>query len=359
MNKFKFSLISDMHVDFPQPKTPYDQLEKFVVAAGDTSNGLLGLKFLQKLKRKGHDVFAVDGNHEHYGNMTQGRSQDQTERQFFEGLEQGLFRDLGNGLIIIGANGWYPVTDESLWTGYMNDGIYSGLMAAEVNKLAEAHAYVISATLKTVRHKAAIIVTHTAPCLDTLNPAYEDHYSNEWYWNPHMREVLSQHRDQILVWCHGHTHAPNDKLVDGVRVVCNPRGYPGENPGWGTSNGRGGVVRNRYPGQCYRCGETVYPCEGFFEKISDKQRALFRGYLPNGQWLHQHARCCATYRGSDHHFAIPTEVLTERRRQFEIDNKLAKEVRAETALGLAKSLGWPGSNPISAIRWLKREGHRI
>lgn len=36
----KFSLLSYMHVDFPQLKTPYDKLEEIVVVAGDTSNGL-------------------------------------------------------------------------------------------------------------------------------------------------------------------------------------------------------------------------------------------------------------------------------------------------------------------------------
>lgn len=231
MNKFKFSLISDMHVDFPQPRTPYDQLEDFVVVAGDTSNGLLGLKFLQKLKRKGHDVFAVDGNHEHYSNINQGRSAAQTEDQFYLGLDQHNHRVLDNGLLIVGFNGWYSVHDESLWTGCMNDGLYSGLMAAEVNDLALEQAYHVSALLK-IHRLPAIIVTHTAPCLDTLNPRFEGHFSNEWYWNPHMREVLSQNRDQILAWCHGHTHAANEKLVDGVHVICNPRGYPGENPGW-------------------------------------------------------------------------------------------------------------------------------
>jgi len=47
----KFTLISDMHVDFPQNKTPYEQFEETVVVAGDTSNGLEGLKFLNSLFR--------------------------------------------------------------------------------------------------------------------------------------------------------------------------------------------------------------------------------------------------------------------------------------------------------------------
>jgi len=34
----KFSLISDMHVNHPQLKTPYDKLEEIIVVAGDTSD---------------------------------------------------------------------------------------------------------------------------------------------------------------------------------------------------------------------------------------------------------------------------------------------------------------------------------
>lgn len=229
--KFKFTLMSDLHVDFPQPQVPYDKLEDFVVVAGDTSNGLLGFKFLNKLKRKGHDVFAVDGNHEHYGNLARGRTHAQTEDQFYLGLDQHNHRVLDNGLLVVGFNGWYRVNRELSWHDYMNDGRNSCLSAAEVTALAEEHAYHIDAILG-LHDLPAIVVTHTAPCLDTLNPDFEGHFSNEWYWNPHMQEVLRAHRNKILIWCHGHTHASNDKVVDGVRVVCNPRGYPGENPDW-------------------------------------------------------------------------------------------------------------------------------
>jgi hypothetical protein len=39
-------------------------------------------------------------------------------------------------------------------------------------------------------------------------------------------------------------------------------------------------MRNKYPGPCYRCGITVAPGDGHFEKI--------RG----GGWRVQHALCC-------------------------------------------------------------------
>lgn len=228
---FKFSLISDMHVDFPQPKTPYDKLEEFVVVAGDTSNGLLGLKFLNKLKNKGHQVFAVDGNHEHYSNRSQGRFPDETERAFYDGLAQGYIAAVNEDLTIIGSNGWYEVRNESAWQNYMTDS-FNGLLTAEwVNERAKLQAAYIDDNLSNIPGRF-IIVTHTAPCLHTLNPDFEGHFSNDWYWNPHMGRVMARHADKIAVWCHGHSHASADKIVDGVRVVCNPRGYPRENPEW-------------------------------------------------------------------------------------------------------------------------------
>lgn len=229
----KFSLISDMHIDFPQEKTPYDLLEQKVVVAGDTSNGLEGLKFLQKLKNKGFEVYAVDGNHEHYRNASADRTERETTARFREDHPR-YHDDIGDGIPLVMANGWYQVEHEALWGGYMKDSRMSRLCAEDVNKLAYFDALSIRQRLSEWRdhQRRGIVVTHTAPCLDTLNPHYEGHYSNDWYWNPLMRGLLIEFKDQIHVWCHGHTHEAADKIVEGVRVVCNPRGYPGENKNW-------------------------------------------------------------------------------------------------------------------------------
>lgn len=226
----KFSLISDMHIDHPQPKTPYELLEENVIVAGDTSNGLEGLKFLQKLRNKGFNVYAVDGNHEHYSNTSQNRTEKETTASFRE--EHKRYHDVDPPIIL--ANGWYNVQNEDLWNGYMNDSRMSGLSAADVNVLAFNDMNYIEDTLKQWRdyQVKGVVVTHTAPCMETLNPRFEGHYSNEWYWNPSMEQLLKDYSEQILVWCHGHTHEAVDKIVHGVRVVCNPRGYPGENPSW-------------------------------------------------------------------------------------------------------------------------------
>lgn len=229
----KFSLISDMHVDFPQNPTPYDKFEKNIIVAGDTSNGLLGLKFLNKLRNKEFDVYAVDGNHEHYKNVAQDRTVAQTMSAFH--AENPSLYEI-EGIPIIGCNGWYPVSAEWTWYRYQNDcrnilgdDAFEGKRV--MNMLASMDYTFLKNQLEKTNDKC-IVVTHTSPCEETLNPEFEGSYTNEWYWNPLMPPLLEKYSDKILVWCHGHTHAANEAIVHGVRVVCNPRGYPGENPNW-------------------------------------------------------------------------------------------------------------------------------
>lgn len=45
-------------------------------------------------------------------------------------------------------------------------------------------------------------------------------------------------------------------------------------------------MRNRYPGQCYRCNTQVAPGAGHFERVC-------------GKWLTQHAECAIKYRGTE------------------------------------------------------------
>jgi hypothetical protein len=42
-------------------------------------------------------------------------------------------------------------------------------------------------------------------------------------------------------------------------------------------------MRNRYPGPCYRCGKTVAPGDGHFERHK-------------GAWRTQHASCAIEHR---------------------------------------------------------------
>ena len=228
----KFSLISDMHLDHSQPKTPYSLLEKNVVVAGDTMNGLKGFNYLDKIKNKGFNVLATHGNHEHYLNTITKRTLLETEERFIK--EYPPVNKIEDVPVIM-ANGWYYVADPELWFNYMNDGRYivgdtPEKSAQIVNEAMSRDAHFLRTELEKV--DKAVVVTHTAPCEDTLDPYYVGSKGNAFYWSPMSHAILQDFKDKILVWCHGHTHAFADKIVEGVRVVCNPRGYTGENPEW-------------------------------------------------------------------------------------------------------------------------------
>ncbi len=71
-----------------------------------------------------------------------------------------------------------------------------------------------------------VVVTHHLPAptsvaeryaSDPLNPAFASR----------LESVIEKYRPEL--WIHGHTHVPCDYELFDTRIVCNPRGYPGEN----------------------------------------------------------------------------------------------------------------------------------
>ena len=78
-----------------------------------------------------------------------------------------------------------------------------------------------------------VVITHHAPTLRSLqgNPHAGGHmdaaYANRW------EDLMGG--DQVALWVHGNSHTAVDYDVAGTRVVCNPRGYPGEDTGFNAS----------------------------------------------------------------------------------------------------------------------------
>lgn len=85
------------------------------------------------------------------------------------------------------------------------------------------------------------------------------------------------------------------------------------------------IVRNKYPGVCYRCGEVVEPGAGHFEK------------LPGGGWRVQHADCAIKWRG------IPDAVTLER-------NFLMRKRRENRDEDIAKGTGKAAQRARKRIR---------
>jgi len=75
-----------------------------------------------------------------------------------------------------------------------------------------------------------IVITHFLPSTSCIHPKYygkdplNKYFANDLDW-----WILNQ---KNTTWCFGHTHDKMDVVVGTTRLLCNPRGYPGENMGY-------------------------------------------------------------------------------------------------------------------------------
>jgi Icc-related predicted phosphoesterase len=75
-----------------------------------------------------------------------------------------------------------------------------------------------------------IVITHWAPAAQSIHSQFEGDDLNPYFVNDFPEMV-----EKAVLWMHGHTHEACDYVVGSAhgrgRVVCNPRGYPGEKRG--------------------------------------------------------------------------------------------------------------------------------
>lgn len=259
----KVAFVSDLHVDFSQPKIHWGDVRADVlVIAGDVANNIgEELKVYRRAAKFFPHVVITDGNHLHYSNANQKRTVEDTIASLAKQLPDNVHM-LGHhkprieldGVHFVGCNGWYsfdvdggdPIANRVRWMEEMNDCRNIGFDKIEqmpVWDRAVADAELVHKALTEIRDEDAaltvpkpiVVLTHTAPHRDMV--AWKDdlswNRSNAFYVNSHMQKVLeSPVGQQVTIWANGHTHHPKDMQVGRVYCICNPRGYPGQNPRW-------------------------------------------------------------------------------------------------------------------------------
>jgi predicted phosphodiesterase len=67
-----------------------------------------------------------------------------------------------------------------------------------------------------------VVITHHAPSRRSIHPRFADSLLNACFVSDAERLVDGT---RARLWIHGHTHDSFDYVLNGTRVVCNPRGY--------------------------------------------------------------------------------------------------------------------------------------
>jgi hypothetical protein len=235
----RIQIFSDLHLEhrpFAPPRTDAD----VIVLAGDIDNGAAGIEWAKQTF--GVPVVYLAGNHEYYeGEFDAVRKAMQTAAlgSTVDLLECG--EAVIDGVRFLGC---------TLWTDYTLVGDADRPAVIEAARrlnpdyqLIRRGARLLSpedAIVLCAQHRAwlvakltepfggkTVVVTHFAPHPRSIAPSYANHPAN-----PGFVVDLDAMMGRVALWIHGHTHTFFDYTVHGTRLVCNPRGYPGEPTGF-------------------------------------------------------------------------------------------------------------------------------
>ncbi|MGE5862337.1 MAG: metallophosphoesterase [Nitrososphaerales archaeon] len=76
-----------------------------------------------------------------------------------------------------------------------------------------------------------IVVTHHAPTFNSIPDEFKHLYELNGGYASDLSEFILD-RPSIKYWIHGHVHTKLSYNVGDTIVLCNPRGYPNQNPNW-------------------------------------------------------------------------------------------------------------------------------
>ncbi len=233
----KLRILSDLHLEFFKWQPPAATAD-VVVLAGDIHVGTQALDWARRHFPTTPVVY-VPGNHEFYGEQMQhvlARLREEGQRLGINVLDADEI--ILHGTRFLGA---------TLWTDFALDGAspaqieralvvaknvmhdfrsirYSGGQRFHPNDSREIHLTQVrwlEEKLAEPHAGTTIVVTHHLPHRQSIHPKYEGEDSNPGFASDLSRLV----KPPVALWIHGHTHESIDYVVNGTRVVCNPRGY--------------------------------------------------------------------------------------------------------------------------------------
>jgi predicted phosphodiesterase len=235
--EMKIRILSDLHLEFQQWRPPKADAD-IVVLAGDIDVGVGGVAWARRSFPSTPIVY-VPGNHEFYGS----HMQDLMGELHRQGKRFGV--DLLDGCdVLIGGVRFLGAT---LWTDFALRGrdpgsieramadAYAGMNDFRLIRYAEGRTFhpadakaIHMAQVRWLRAKLAeefvgitVVVTHHLPHRQSIHPKYSGSPLNPSF----ASDLGSLVGSPVTLWIHGHTHESFDYVVDGTRVVCNPRGY--------------------------------------------------------------------------------------------------------------------------------------
>lgn len=242
---FAFDLISDLHADHLPLDWRHQATSPVCVVAGDVAQDReLLIKTLRHLGQNYQAVFYIDGNEEHRRTLNHLKSSYEQLKKDLRGIPNVLYMQdnvvILQGVALIATNAWYSFDYDSQ---FPIDQVQQKICqyyeitndaADEILRMSVSDArYFESSITRLQTHldvKKIVLISHYVPHGDFLTHdldmagTYRINASVNRFI-PHCLQADTENK--VTTWCFGHYHQPVDRVKDGIRYVCNPRGRHG------------------------------------------------------------------------------------------------------------------------------------
>ena len=211
----RFGIISDLHMEF-EPWFFEPDPDVFYLNAGDTHPRKMIRDYFESIM--GARYFSFFGNHDYYGGSFANADVDFPDPVF-------LSKSDGSTITIAGATLWTDIRPDRWYDfrEYMMD--YRNIKGMNYDRYMNAHKthhdFLFNAD-------ADIWVIHHLPSFASVHEEYRNSSGNDFFASELSLKILDMKKPPKLI-VHGHTHRRIDYMIGDTRVICNPRGYPGEN----------------------------------------------------------------------------------------------------------------------------------
>jgi predicted phosphodiesterase len=269
----KLQIVSDMHLEFRgtnfqtiiKPSAPILCMVGDICACGTVSDFQIYKKFIKYIAPKFQYIFHISGNHEYYATGNKNILYSDTVPGINKKIHKYLqeFKNvfyLNNDTFKLTFNKKnYIFIGTTLWTGVrqqdkkkvgdmMNDycNIYTTIPPKEkkciklVNKIKQNNIrnfniddmtklhkqslnYIKREIKKIKSNEIGVVLTHHKPYRsDDINNIISQAYETD------IVGTIIKQPHNVKLFVYGHTHIADDKYIDKVRIVSNPKGYPSQ-----------------------------------------------------------------------------------------------------------------------------------
>jgi predicted MPP superfamily phosphohydrolase len=230
----KIQYFSDIHLEFLKKQNtkfcdyiiPHAPV---LVLAGDIGYPFQPLytKFLSTISKKFKKIFLITGNHEYYKTL----GIDETNKKIKEIITENRLDNISflnnsyedyQGYRFVGSTLWSKISDNKY---LIND--FTEIKNLSVEKYNILHAECrkfITHSIET--EKPVIMITHHLPSHSLTHLNYIKYSYYQQCFSSSCDDLI---RKPVVCWFYGHTHMPMVRTINGVQILCNPIGYPGEN----------------------------------------------------------------------------------------------------------------------------------